>query len=149
MKKFTILAALIIFFLSGASDVYACSCLMETKTPVSKQVKASYQKAAAVFYGEVTEITRESEGVIVKIKVEKSWKGELQGEVIVRTLADSAMCGYTFEKNMKYMVYADDNDGHFGVNLCSRTSQRGTDAKYLNKIKKPRLFAKITEKSSK
>jgi hypothetical protein len=142
MRKFIFLAAVIVFLILSAGDASACTCLMDMKTPVGKQIKTAYQKAAAVFYGEVTEITRESQGVIVKIKVEKSWKGQLESEAVVGTLADSGMCGYSFEKGKKYMVYADGNSDRLDVGLCSRTNPSDTDARYLNKIKKPVLLTK-------
>ena len=147
MKKITFLAAVIIFFMLSAGDVSACTCLMDTKTPVNKQVKTAYQKAAVVFYGEVTEITRESKAFIVKIRVERSWKGQVESETIVGTLADSAMCGYTFEKGKKYMVYAYGEGGKLGVILCSRTYPSDQDARYLNKIKKPVIFTTAIRKN--
>lgn len=140
MKKIIISVSIVVFFMLSANDVFACSCLLDNSQPVKKQVKTAYQKAAAVFYGEVTEVTRQSKGLIVKIKVEQSWKRQTESEAIVYTLADSAMCGYPFERGKKYLVYADEENGKLGVILCSRTNPSNQDARYLNKIKKPVLF---------
>ena len=101
----------------------------------------------AVFYGEVTEIKRQAEIVAVKFKVERVWKGRIESEVIVYTRADSAMCGYGFERGKKYMVYAEDESGKLAVFLCSRTAPTNTDARYLSKIKKPVIFTTAVTKN--
>src|SRR5690606_22193376 len=37
------------------------------------------------------------------------------------TNSSSAACGYTFEKNTSYLVYARESEGRLHVSLCSRT----------------------------
>jgi len=140
MKKIITLFGISVLFLLGASAVSACTCLSDTKTPVKKQVKAAYKDATAVFYGEVTEITRQPNGFAVKIKVEQSWKGQIEKETIVYTSGNGGMCGYTFEKGVKYLVYASGENSILGVSLCSRTNPSNRDAKYLSKIKTPKAF---------
>lgn len=139
MKKSLFLIFALVFVSLSAGEAFACSCLMDTKTPVRKQVKNSFQGATAVFYGEVLEVDRAS-GVKVRFRVERSWKGPLENEAIVYTMADSAMCGYNFETGRKYLVYASGETAGLSVSLCSRTSPSNADAKYLNKIKKPKIF---------
>lgn len=142
MKKFVFLTAVFIFSMLGASDVFACSCLAETKRSESKKVKAAYKDAAAVFYGEVIEVNRQADSLIVKFKVERSWKGQTARETVVRTAENSAMCGFNFEVGVKYLVYADRRNNNLETDICTRTSVRNADAKHLNKVKKPKYFAK-------
>lgn len=142
MKKFIISAAIVVFSLLGASDVSACSCLMDNIQSTGKKVNAAYKQATAVFYGKVTEVNRQEETVIVKFKVEKSWKGLNTGEVIVRTAENSAMCGFNFEVGGNYLVYTGGAVDNLQTNICTRTAAGNADARYLNKIKKPKLFAK-------
>lgn len=152
MKKFIVLSAVIVLFLAGASDIFACSCMVDAKQSTSKKIQTSYKQATVVFYGEVTEVKRGSgtgesidpnqEPVTVKFKVERLWKGRVTSEVIVRTAGNSAMCGFNFEAGKKYLVYANDAGSGLQTNICTRTSVSSGDAKYLNKIKKPKLFAK-------
>lgn len=151
MKKLIISAAVFGFLMFGASDVFACSCMANTKLSKVEQIQNAYQTATVVFYGEAIEVKREKiknekfgemEFVIVKFKVEKSWKGQKTDRIVVRTATSSAACGFNFESGRKYLVYATPaSGGGLRTTNCSRTSASGVDAKYLNKIKKPKLFA--------
>lgn len=151
MKKLTVLAALIGFFLLGADDVSACSCIVDDRQSTGEQIRTSYKQAAAVFYGKVIAVKRESgsdevmdvelEFVTVKFRVEKSWKGQPTSEVIVRTAGNSAACGFAFKTGKRYLVYAHSNGNGLRTSICSRTAAGSADAKYLNKIKKPKFFA--------
>jgi hypothetical protein len=140
MKKLIISAAAIVFFMLGASDVFGCSCLVDNVKSERKKVTASYKQATAVFYGEVTEVIRRSDSLLVKFKVEIMWKGISTKEIVIRTAEHSAMCGFNFEVGNKYLVYAGGKSENLQTNICTRTSAQDADAKYLNKIKKPTAF---------
>lgn len=142
MKKLIISAFVGVLFMLGASSVFACSCLMDNEKSESKKVKAAYKKTAAVFYGEVLEVFRQTDSLTVKFKVETVWKGVVTKEVTVRTGENSAMCGFNFEVGKKYLVYAGGKIDNLETNICTRTSAQNTDAKLLNKIKKPKSFLK-------
>lgn len=150
MKKFIFLATVFCFFILSAGDVFACSCALPTKQSLSKQIKRSYQNSTAVFYGEVTEITQKPENyyVTVKLKVERSWKNQAKSEVIIQTGRGGGDCGYRFEIGKKYLVYAHGSESSLGTNICSRTSISDADSKYLDKIKKPKLFSKQSEREN-
>jgi hypothetical protein len=136
MKKFIFLIVLTVSFMLGASNVLACSCIVDMKQSTNKKIKVSYKESTVVFSGEVTEITRQS-GLAVKFKVYGFWKGQIGDEVIVRTAEDSGMCGFAFQVGKRYLVYASDTGNSLHTTICSRTSESNADAKYLNKIKKP------------
>lgn len=137
MKKLTILTALFVFLLVGASDVSACSCLMDNIQSTGKKVKKAFSQSSAVFYGEVLSVTRQENSVRVTFKVDKSWKGLTTGEAIVSTGENSAMCGFNFEVGKTYIVYA---NGSLQTNICTRTAAGNDDAKYLTKLKKPKVY---------
>lgn len=140
MKKLIISAAAIVFFMLGASEVFACSCLMENEQSDKKKVKTAYKQATAVFHGEVTEVTRQADGLVVKFRVSSFWKGAVSGETIIRTAENSAMCGFNFEIGKQYLVYASGESENLQTNICTRTSAQNADEKYLDKIKKPKSF---------
>ena len=144
MKKLLFATAVFCFFTLSAGDAFACSCVLPSKQSLSKKVKKSYQEAAAVFYGEVTEITQKPENfyVTVKLKVERSWKNQAESEVIIQTGRGGGDCGYRFEIGKKYLVYAYRSESTLETNICLRTSASDADSKYLDKIKKPKLFSK-------
>jgi hypothetical protein len=145
MKKLLFLTAFFCFFTLSAGDAFACSCLRPSQQSLSQKVKKSYREAAAVFYGEVTEITQKPENsyVTVKLKVEKSWKNQAGREVVIQTgRGGGGDCGYRFEIGNKYLVYAYRSESILETNICLRTSASDADSKYLDKIKKPKLFSK-------
>jgi hypothetical protein len=126
--------------------------MVDNQESNSEQVQTSYEKANAVFYGKVVEVKRESvkdesrtvsyEYLRVKFKVESSWKGQTTSEVFVRTAGDSAACGFAFEAGKRYLVYANDTGNGLQTTICTRTAAGSTDAKYLNKVKKPKEILK-------
>src|SRR5688572_10871 len=121
-KAIYISLALTLFLLTSAENSFACSCLFSDK-PLNVQVKEAFNDSTAIFSGEVISITPTSEyEVAVKIKVEKSWKGKFSKEVTITTAKDSAMCGYRFEADKKYLVYAYGAKADLSTTNCSRTT---------------------------
>jgi len=152
MKKLIILATVIVFFVLSGKEVFACSCLVDNEPSNVEQIQTSYGKADAVFYGKVIEVKRQTvkdespgasyQNLRVKFKVEKSWKGQTTREIIVRTASSSAACGFLFKAGQRYLVYASRSGDGLQTTNCSRTSALIADAKYLDKIKKPKLFSR-------
>ena len=105
----------------------ACSCL---PPPPAMD---SLEQASAVFAGKVVKVNptpsqTNVEPIQVTFEISKVWKGELNKTTIVRTAANSAMCGNYFEIGEKYLVYAYSDGEELMTNLCSRTA-RLKDAK--------------------
>jgi hypothetical protein len=141
-KAIYISLTLTLFLLASAEKSYACSCLRSLE-PVKKQVRQAFKDSTAIFAGEVLEISEDSadeNSLLVKIKVAKSWKGELSSEVTITTAKNSAMCGYSFEVGKKYLVYANGLKDSLMVSNCSRTTNMSNkgDVKYLAKLKRQR-----------
>ncbi len=128
----------LMFLFASTTTSLACSC-MASLDPIKQQVKASYKDAAAIFSGEIMEVTLKDEySLTVKIKVAKVWKGKFSKEIIITTNKDSSMCGYRFATGEKYLIYAHGDKDDLSVGNCSRTSGLGgsPDIKYLNNLKK-------------
>jgi hypothetical protein len=99
----------------------ACSCMSQTPADALAQ-------AAAVFEGRVREVApAQPEGEMprqlrVRLQVVRSFKGSgTAEELVVTTAADSAACGYGFELDRSYLVYALAQRDGLDVSLCGRT----------------------------
>lgn len=104
---------------------YACSCAGPNT------VEEEFEQSAAVFSGKVVEIEDKSKNmfnrssadpIAVKFEVEETWKGINQTQITVYTAMSSVSCGYEFNLNSAYLVYAHEDNGALKVNLCSRTT---------------------------
>ncbi len=139
MKKYIYISFLILIFLFVTAErSLACSCAVLPGS-LKNQVRLAYSGADAIFSGEVIEVQKspnDNYSVLVKLKVDKSWKGEAAQEITITTAADGAMCGYSFETGKKYLVYATGNKDKLSTYLCSRTAvfTANGDVKYLAKL---------------
>lgn len=108
-----------------SSSASACSCL--PPGPPAEERNAS----DAVFAGTVDAITDSTTGEFMSPAQDKTvtfavstvWKGPEQETVDVVTADSSASCGFPFEEDASYLVYADRADDRLTVSLCSRTAQ--------------------------
>jgi len=122
-----VLIAAQLVFQPGA--VFACSCVPELTVP------EAYDMAEAVFAGRVLSI-KKGGGVFYNIspnrpnyydvafQVSKQWKGINEDVVTVATARQGTACGFDFEKNREYLVYARGGDffeTEFATTICSRT----------------------------
>ncbi len=100
----------------------ACKCMLGT-------VEAGRESAVALFEGRVTTIEDVAavEGAgggtkRVTLSLVRTWKGlENKESVVVSTSDSSASCGYMFEPNTSYLVYATGSEAELQVSGCSRT----------------------------
>ncbi len=109
----------------------ACSC-MAPGTPAEEF--ANYD---VVFQGEVINVNENGMSNLVTFDVEKSWKGVWGEEIKINTAKDSAGCGYNFEEDKSYVVYAPLVEEELTVTLCSRTAlvdDAQEDLDYLNTL---------------
>jgi len=105
-----------------ASPAAACKCKFPT-------VEEGKEGAVAVFEGRVTKIEDEAKveggpppGKRVTFALVRTWKALEDQEVIsAHTSESSASCGYTFELDSSYLVYAGGEPGALSVSACSRT----------------------------
>ena len=105
--------------LLGPARARACSCLEES--PADAALAAD-----AIFEGRVVAVESPAEGaqgspVRVTVRVTQQWKGVSTEEVELTTAPRSAMCGYAFELDQLYLIYAHAEGDRLRVSLCSRT----------------------------
>lgn len=114
-----------LLFNISAPVTYACSCAMPG-SPTEEMAKSG-----AVFSGKVIEIVdRNKNGLThssadpmeVVITVDEIWKGIDESQVVVVTERDSASCGFQFEVDKNYIVYASKDGDQLRASLCSRTA---------------------------
>jgi hypothetical protein len=110
---------------AGYGTAHACSCLAFPADEAEAAAMA-YPQADAVFVGRVTDIKSGVPGMSrfrqVYFDVDKAWKGVTDDSgVVVRTAANSAACGYPFNRGETYLVFAFRNpkDGSLSTNLCT------------------------------
>lgn len=117
MKRLPLLI-LLLAALIPAAPAYACSC---AAAPSALEALA---QASATFSGRVIDIDAPAgyEPLRVRFDVETVWKGPVQQEIEVRTARDSAGCGFVFERDVSYLVYAYEADGALVTTLCSRSA---------------------------
>lgn len=127
-KIFCVLLSLVtfIFFINFSPNTgYACSCA----EPGSAQEEL--ERSSAVFSGEVigildknknSYIQSSADPIAILFEVEETWKGVTQSQVVVYTERDEASCGYQFEINTKYLVFAYESGGSFKTSYCSKTT---------------------------
>jgi len=114
---FVIIAGLILI-IPNTDSAFACQCVL----PFNAQDELN--RSTAVFAGKVTEIHEDELGNRYEIAfhVERSWKGVSGEAVTIFTALESAACGYTFEADEKYLVYAYENEGSLYTTICNRTA---------------------------
>lgn len=128
------------FFLFNYSPTttYACSCVGPNT------VEEEFERSAAVFSGKVVDIEDKKSMfnlssaalIAVKFEVEESWKGLNQKQMTVYTAISTDSCGYDFNLNTAYLVYAYESDGAYNVGLCSRTTPLLTAEKDISELRK-------------
>ncbi|MBS3149246.1 hypothetical protein J4455_00945 [Candidatus Woesearchaeota archaeon] len=123
MKKIVIVFGIILSLIFSLNLVYACSCA------TGLSVEGRYQTVDAIFIGKVTKIDRpafsisSADPIIVTFDVSKSYKGTANKNFELETTKESASCGYPFNEEGEYLVYATLNEGKYETNLCSGTAE--------------------------
>jgi hypothetical protein len=106
--------------LDSDRPAFACSCL-----GIQPQQEA-FEGSQVVFSGRAVdlEITNETyPSVIATFDINTIWKGNITKDPLVLTTGmGGADCGYVFEKNEEYLVYAYGKEGELGATSCSRTT---------------------------
>lgn len=122
-RSILVVGALIV----STQAVYPCTCAAIGQ-------RRAFKKASAVFIGRVVEINPYQGEPFeygpfpisqsVKLKVEKSWKGAEQPEIIVLSEKYFGWCGgFNFQAGDKYLLYAFSHDGKLVTHsVCTRSS---------------------------
>ena len=124
--------------LLASVDGFACTCAVpEPGLPLKRQVRMALNESRAVFSGKVLEVKEDPEtlSVVVRLRVERFWKGSPPGEVHVVTGRGGGDCGYHFEVGESYLVYAHKTgEGGLGTNICQRTARLSDASKDLQAL---------------
>jgi hypothetical protein len=117
-------AGLLVFAASSLlwiNQARACKCAEPAST------LDALHAAAAVFEGQVTGLSSpDPDEVVVELNVVRTWKDANSEHITLRTHRESAACGYPFELNTSYLIFADEaprdsTDTGLSVAHCSRT----------------------------
>ena len=139
----------IIVILFSPAIVKACSC-MSSGPPCQ-----SYWNTPVVFSGRVVEITtpkiEETRSAAfpektIRFAVNQGFRGISGATVEIVTGMGGGYCGYDFELNENYLVYADNYKGKIYAGICSRTqllSKAGEDIEYINNLSKTKPGAAV------
>lgn len=110
------------FLFSNVHEVNALSCA-EAGTP-----QEALELYSGAVFGEVKQIKADlrQEGFTgtkektknILVEVERSWKREVDSQIIVAT---DYTWGYDFKKGNKYLIYISEADGKFSSSPCSPT----------------------------
>jgi hypothetical protein len=142
-----VLSGIVALMLLIPSVGRACTCeLPFSNKTLKQQVLEARTKSEAVFSGKVVEIIENPQvfHVIVKFKVQGSWKQINTDEVRVFTGRGNGDCGYRFEVGESYLVYSYKyNESDLGTNICQRTMKLANAAEDLKVLGKGRQIAAI------
>ena len=123
MRRYVILCSVVVVSLVAVHAAVACSCI-SNPPPLE-----ALEEADAVFLGLVVKTVRDAEDInggslFATIKVDKTWKGDIGRQIVVRTAPNTGLCGFPFGDGRRYIVYARvDEDGGLRASLCSRTAR--------------------------
>ena len=144
IKGILVLVLLFLIFIGlFPRQASACSCAYP------ESVEDELNRKTAVFSGKVIKMEDENkrsyiqssaDPIEVLFEVNESWKGVETSQVIVSAARSSASCGYEFELDKEYIVYAYGEIDHLETGLCERTallSEAGEDLAILGQGKAP------------
>ena len=122
MRRYVVLGAFLVASVVAVRPAAACSCIPNPSP------EEAFNKADIVFAGRVLEI-KNADGeaypaaLDVRLWIERPFKGFFIETIRVRTARDGASCGFPFEEDERYLIYAhSDDEGTLHVSLCSRTA---------------------------
>ena len=124
MRRATFILMSAIGFVITAEHAQACTWSAPA-TPAE-----GLKRSAAVFRGRVNEIRRpfldglgltKTGGHRVEFEVLKQWKGTLSRSAAIVTRLTGEACGFPFEKNKEYLVYAVTEPSDIQSGICTGT----------------------------
>ena len=124
----TLLAILIVEILSTGLTEARCRVV-----PVPERLRRSQ----AVFTGKVISIEVVERAERVRLRVTKSWKGPLRGEVVISNARHHEASHY--EEGRSYLVFAANYEGNLWTGICSGTvnvESAGAEIKMLDRLTK-------------
>jgi hypothetical protein len=124
MKALFFILSLSLFIIAGTADALACTCVPPSSDPVDVQITRAKANADAVFVGKLVKIVRPNTitgQIIAQFEIERSWSDHATSKISIYTAWGTAMCGFPFQKGMRYIVYAS-GDERLQTTICTRTA---------------------------
>jgi len=123
----------ILFILLLIGFAYPCSC-QEPPPP-----EEAYEEADVVLSGKVINMNLDDSGYYFEVSIQTIdvWKGDVLDEIIILTETSSDACGYNFQINNEYLIYAYSYNSGIYTNICTRTNlleYADEDLDYLNQL---------------
>jgi hypothetical protein len=110
------LGAIIAWLALPGSPALACTC-------EAMPVKGHFEKADAVFKGEILSLASESDGQQrAEFRVLLVYKGDIAPVVDVRTKSSPLECGLQFSREAEYLVFGTSESGGYSTSLCAGTT---------------------------
>ncbi len=130
---------------SFADTSNACSCVEKPS------VEKDFSQKTAVFSGKVIKIVNASSRIsqsswdskAVLFQVDTVWKGDLPSQVLIYTAISEPSCGYPFEINKEYIVYAGGEVEHLTTTICDRTDLLSNATEDINKLENGEQPSKV------
>lgn len=137
----TILAVMLFVSFAAAllvvpQPAHACSCAAKP------DIREELRRKTAIFAGKVTAIEQPGWGLVrssadpvkVSFEVTEVWKGDVGPRTVVRTALDGASCGFPFEADTDYIVYAYSDENGLATGMCERTAKLSAAAEDLKAL---------------
>ena len=122
IKRMRLLLTIIISITSHAS--FGCSCAPWPPDPIDA-VNEAYEYYPIIFLGHVESaeiLPGEGELQETVFSVEKVWRGDIEGTLVSKIDISCCICGYQFEENISYLVFATETPNHsYRISTCSLT----------------------------
>jgi len=107
--------ALLFFGIISIGSALACTCASQT-------FEQEYNSSDLIFTGKALRFTSiDAHTHEYTFDVSSKWKGELGDQIEIRSESASAACGFTFENNKYYVVFAKEGPEGYETSLCSST----------------------------
>ncbi|MFH1649809.1 MAG: hypothetical protein ABIA93_04630 [Candidatus Woesearchaeota archaeon] len=107
--------ALLFFGIIMLGSALACTC-------ASQNFEQEYNASDLIFTGKALRfMSTDAQTHEYTFEVSAKWKGELGDQIKVRSKRASAACGYTFQNNQYYVVFAKEGPDGYVTTTCSST----------------------------
>ena len=104
-----------------SAPALACKCRLMTPTEAYAQADAVLEARVVAVRELAADAEHPGARRNVSVRVVRAWKGGEAEQLELVTNLDSAACGFNFEVDQSYFVYASTQDSALWVNACSRT----------------------------
>ena len=116
-----------LFFIAGQRPALACSCARPSKPQLVERASVIFtgtpvRASRAFAFGPMC-TTSSADPVTFTFEVQTIYKGDVTRSVDVGTVVSGVSCGYEFQMNKTYTVFATVNDGRLGTGLCTGTTE--------------------------